>query len=169
MPIANAIIHFVTVGLYIIFVDNAPIMIQDYKHHVRYYAPHHFIFYPIVLTLAGVATGMAIQVQNQALLWGALASAFFLLACFSFMVRQHYALTLQNRMVKLEMRYRYFALTQERLEPFEQQLTFGQIAALRFASDDELPTLIQQTIQLKLAPEQIKQSIKNWNPDWDRV
>jgi hypothetical protein len=85
------------------------------------------------------------------------------------MLRQHYAMTLQNRVVILEMRYRYFAITGERLEPLEVELTFGQIAALRFASDGELPALLQRTIAEKLPPDQIKKSIQNWLPDERRV
>nr|WP_255416485.1 MULTISPECIES: DUF6526 family protein [unclassified Flavobacterium] len=34
------------------------------------------------------------------------------------MLRQHYALILQNRIVYLELRYRYFSLTGKTLEDF---------------------------------------------------
>lgn len=85
------------------------------------------------------------------------------------MLRQHYALTLQNRMVLLEMRFRYFTLTNQRLELLEDKLNFGQIAALRFASDEELPELIKKAIADGLSGDDIKRLIKNWLPDNRRV
>lgn len=85
------------------------------------------------------------------------------------MLRQHYALTLQNRIVKLEMRYRYFVLSGKRFESVENQLKDSQIFALRFASDEELIVLIQKTIAENLNSNEIKKSIINWKPDLERV
>jgi hypothetical protein len=67
------------------------------------------------------------------------------------------------------MRFRYYALTQQRLELLEDKLSFGQIAALRFASDEELPALVKRTVSENLSPGDIKKSIKNWLPDHMRV
>jgi hypothetical protein len=85
------------------------------------------------------------------------------------MMRQHYALTVQNRVVRLEMRLRYSQLTNQRFEPIETKLSFGQIAALRFASDEELIDLIQRVVHEDLSPSIIKKSIKQWLPDHMRV
>ena len=85
------------------------------------------------------------------------------------MLRQHYALNNQNRIVRLEMRFRYYTLTHERLEPLEINLSFGQLAALRFASDEELPTLVQRALKENLSPKDIKKSIRVWLPDHMRV
>ena len=85
------------------------------------------------------------------------------------MLRQHYALGNQNRIVRLEMRLRYYQLTGKRFEPLEQQLLFGQIAALRFASDEELLPLIDRTLKENLSAKQIKQSVVNWQADDMRV
>ena len=85
------------------------------------------------------------------------------------MLRQHYALDNQNRIVRLEMRLRYFQLTGKRFEPLEQQLSFGQIAALRFASDEELLPLTDRTLKENLSAKQIKQSVTNWQGDYMRV
>lgn len=101
--------------------------------------------------------------------WMALAAVFFLLGWLSFMMRQHYALNNQNRIVRLEMRLRYYQLTQKRLETIESKLSFSQLAALRFASDEELPLLVQNTLDNNLSADDIKKSIKNWLPDLMRV
>ena len=85
------------------------------------------------------------------------------------MMRQHYALTCQNRIVRLEMRLRYYQLTQKRLEAIEDQLSFGQLAALRFASDEELVPLLEKTLREKLSPDAIKKAIHHWQPDQMRV
>ena len=92
-----------------------------------------------------------------------------LLGWLSFMMRQHYSLTIQNRLIRMEMRFRYHVLTGHRLEPLEQQLTLRQIIALRFASDEELPALVQRAIAENLPPKEIKKSIKNWQADDMRV
>jgi hypothetical protein len=40
---------------------------------------------------------------------------------------------------------------------------------LRFASDDELPALVDKAISEKLSPDAIKRQIQNWNGDYMRV
>jgi hypothetical protein len=50
------------------------------------------------------------------------------------------------------------------------ELRIGQIVALRFASDEELPALAQQTLEGKFAkPDDIKRAVKNWRADHLRV
>ncbi len=87
----------------------------------------------------------------------------------SFMTLQQYARANQNRTVRLELRLRYYILTQKRLEVIEEQLSFGQLAALRFASDEELPSLVHKAVNEHLSPKDIKKAIKNWEPDYMRV
>jgi hypothetical protein len=85
------------------------------------------------------------------------------------MTRQHYALTNQNRTVRLEMRLRYFQLTGVPFDQVENRLSFSQLAALRFASDPELVALIQRALDQNLDPGAIKNAIQNWHPDHMRV
>lgn len=98
-----------------------------------------------------------------------IAAIIFVVIWLSFMMRQHYALGLQNRLVRLEMRLRYFELSGKRFEPVEARLSFGQIAALRFASDEELPALLEKAMRENLSPRSIKKSIVTWRPDHMRV
>lgn len=142
---------------------------QDYAHHVRYYTPHHFVFYPIVLLSAGVCTYFIYHPPSEGVVWLALGGQFMLLSWLSFMMRQHYGLINQNRTVRLELRLRYYMLTQQRFETVEQQLSFKQIAALRFASDDEFVALTKRALHENLSPDQIKKAIKHWLPDTMRV
>lgn len=143
---------------------------QEYSNHRSYYAPHHFVFYPIVLFLLALSVhGWVSDEPGHTWLWITVGAGVLLLGWLSFMMRQHYALTLQNRLVRMEMRFRYYTLTGQRLEPLEQQLSFGQLAALRFASDEELPALLKRALEEGLSPTHIKKSIKNWAPDYMRV
>lgn len=87
----------------------------------------------------------------------------------SFMTRQHYALGNQDRIVRLEMRLRYFQLTGEPFNSKEAKLSLAQIAALRFASDAELIALIERSIRENLSAKDIKESIQAWLPDHMRL
>ena len=49
------------------------------------------------------------------------------------------------------------------------RLTMGQIVALRFASDEELADLTQEALDQNTSPNALKQAVKNWRPDYDRV
>ncbi|RRB02562.1 DUF6526 family protein [Larkinella rosea] len=142
---------------------------QNYENHVRYYPPHHFVFYPVALILLGISIYYTIKSDEQTLIWLFISVVIFLIIWVSFMLRQHYALMNQDRIVRMEMRFRYYVLTGQRLETIENQLSFGQILALRFASDEELPVLTQRALSENLSPKAIKKSIVNWLPDDRRV
>lgn len=75
----------------------------------------------------------------------------------------------QDRVIRLEMRVRL-----ERVLPPERhadiaRLTLPQLVALRFASDAELPALVQETLTQALSNAAIKQKITTWQADWLRV
>ena len=142
---------------------------QENSNHIRFYAPHHFVFYPLALIAIVISIRGIIRHPDDNIEWYLITALWIFITWLAFMLRQHYALTCQNRMVRMEMRFRYYVLTRQRLEPLEEELSFKQIAALRFASDEELPALTIRTLREKLTPEQIKKEIKNWLPDYMRV
>lgn len=142
---------------------------QNYKNHIRWYVPHHFVFYPLMLALFSVAVTQVILQEHGKLIWIFLSVLVAIITWVAFMLRQHYALTLQNRIILLELRYRFFATTGERLEMYEGMLSEGQLFALRFAQDDELLDLIRKAINEELSPDAIKRSIQNWKADNNRV
>ena len=142
---------------------------QNFKNHIRFYPPHHFVFYPITLALLASAIYYAINDTPNQKLWMFMSIVIFLIIVLAFMLRQHYALVLQYRIVRSELRYRYFVITNTRFEPMEQLLNDGQIFALRFAPDEELPKLVQRAVAEKMSGNQIKKAIVNWFPDHQRV
>lgn len=85
------------------------------------------------------------------------------------MTRQHYALGLQNRLVRLEFKQRYFEIFNQRSDEVEEKLSFGQLAALRFANDEEFKELLYKALHENISGDEIKRSIKNWRPDQHRI
>jgi hypothetical protein len=142
---------------------------QNFKNHIRYYTPHHFIFYPLLLIALISSVVVCSHHPEQRELWIAIISLFIFVGCSSFMMRQHYALGNQNRIVRLELRFRYYVITGKRLELLEPNLNFGQLAALRFASDEELAALVERALKENLSASQIKKLIVRWLPDHMRV
>jgi hypothetical protein len=142
---------------------------QSFKNHSKYYPPHHFVFYPLLLLCIGYGiNGYRLHVDQHEL-WIGLIAGFVFIGWLSFMLRQHYALGNQDRIIRLELRLRYFEITGERFEPLEANFKFSQLAALRFASDDELPSLIKRAIKEHLTSTDIKKSILDWQADHMRV
>ena len=76
------------------------------------------------------------------------------------------ALRLQDRIIRLEMQLR---LSRLGLTDAAGRLTMPQLVALRFASDAELPGLIERTIAGALAPDAIKRAVSDWQGDYLRT
>jgi len=142
--------------------------IQTYYNHIRFYTPHHFVYYPILILFLIASIYFAIT-TNDTLIWSFISVGFVFLFCLAFMLRQHYAVILQNRIVRLEIRYRYFTLTGKRFEEIEYKLTDDQIFALRFAPDDEFLPLLEDAIKNNLPGDSIKKAIVHWKADYNRV
>ncbi|MER3463608.1 MAG: hypothetical protein C4329_03470 [Chitinophagaceae bacterium] len=77
-----------------------------------------------------------------------------------------FALKAQDRAIRAEENLRHFVLTGKL---FDKRLTIGQIIALRFASDEELPSLAERAAGENLSNKQIKEAIRNWRADTYRV
>jgi len=85
------------------------------------------------------------------------------------MLRQHYALTLQDRLARLEVRQRYFEVSGQRFAELEKALTLKQILTLRLAGDQELAALAQATAKENLDPKAILARINDYQFDAMRV
>jgi len=80
------------------------------------------------------------------------------------------ALTVQDRLIRLEMRLRLRQLLPPDLQPRINDLTHRQLVAMRFASDAELAELVREVLAGKLTtPKDIKLRVKNWQADWLRA
>src|SRR5438477_12765060 len=81
-----------------------------------------------------------------------------------------FALSVQDRVIRLEERLRYERILPEELRWRADELTPSQFISLRFASDDELPALMKKVLDERVTQRKaIKQLIKNWRPDYLRA
>jgi hypothetical protein len=142
---------------------------QNYKNHTRFHPPFHFFVLPVlIINFFFAIWGMIRHWPDHPHLlpWLILIS---LVGFMGFGLSRGYALKAQDRIIRLEEKLRYAALLSPDLLTRSQSLTVGQIIALRFASDAELPALIQRALDENLTAKQIKQSITTWRPDYLRV
>ena len=84
-------------------------------------------------------------------------------------ISRTYITRLQDRIIKLEMRVRAASLLSADQQRLLFQLDNKRIAALRFASDGELPALLERAVNEQLKPSDIKRAVKTWVPDNDRT
>jgi hypothetical protein len=77
-----------------------------------------------------------------------------------------FALRLQNRIIRLEMRVR---LTKLGRDGEMDRLAVSQLVALRFASDLELPSLFDRALAESLSADQIKRAVTDWQADFFRT
>lgn len=72
----------------------------------------------------------------------------------------------QDRVIRNEMHARLAAVLPPDLQPRIGELRKGQLIALRFASDEELPELTRQVLDGRLAKgDDIKRAIRSWRAD----
>ena len=143
------------------------------KNSTMLYPWHHFVLLPLAFLMAGYAitryTKVAGDDDQTARLWFTVAALAFIGLGVLVMLRQHYALQLQDRICRLEVRQRYFEVSGQRFAPLEQQLSLAQILSLRLAGDAELPALAQAAAKEKLSPKDIQARITNFQFDTMRV
>jgi hypothetical protein len=146
---------------------------QTFANHTRFDPPFHFFALPVIaagLVLALVhffahITEGDFRDHFHAFLLILLASALLVIA----LRERVYALKVQDRVIRLEERLRLAMLLPEPLRARIPELTEAQLVALRFASDAEIPKLVERTLKEKLSRADIKKAIQNWRGDYWRV
>jgi len=80
------------------------------------------------------------------------------------------ALRVQDRLIRLETRLRLQQVLPADLQGQIDSLTVGQLVALRFASDAELPELTRRVLADKLTDRTaIKKQVTDWQGDTLRI
>lgn len=136
---------------------------QNFENHARFYPPFHFFVAPVLLlnviwSIVRVIRGLSFGTIASLLV----AVALFLLAY----VARTMALTVQDRVIRLEMRLRMEQVLPPELRARIPALTVDQLVALRFAGDAELPALAQKVLDEKLTNRKaIKKMVRDWQPD----
>jgi hypothetical protein len=140
---------------------------QSYKNHTRLFWLFHFIALPIMLGNFLNGVWHLWLAPSLSTVWSAVV-AFGLLALA--LAARTMALTVQDRVIRLEMQLRLMRVLPPNMQPCITSLKRRQLVALRFAADQELPELVREITSGGLqTPKEIKLRVKNWQPDWLRA
>ena len=150
--------------------DQAP---QSFQKHARFDSPYHLILFTVLVVNVVMTLDFAYELRRAGFNhWLIYAEWLILLAIAVFIpvlrIRT-YPLKVQDRVIRLEERLRLAQLLPEATRSRIAELSEPQLIALRFASDGEVAGLVQQTLDGKWDPKQIKGAVKVWRPDFFRV
>lgn len=139
---------------------------QDYATHRRYDPAFHvFVFGVLAINLL-VSAWNLVRFPGLASFWGLVTAAAFVVLFFKVRL---YALKVQDRVIRLEERLRLAALLPEPQRARIPELTVSQLIGIRFASDAEVPKVVEQALAERLDGEEIKKRISSWRADEFRV
>ena len=141
---------------------------QNFANHTKFFPLFHFFVLPVLLVNLGV------QVYWLKEFWNTFRGIFNVLLALAFILgflsARRFALSVQDRVIRLEERLRYQRLLPADLQPRIEEFTVAQLVSLRFASDAELPALARKVLDEKMRERKaIKQLVKNWKPDYLRA
>jgi Family of unknown function (DUF6526) len=141
---------------------------QNLANHTKVFPPFHFFVLPVLLINLGV------QIYWLKVFWITFSGVFGVLLALAlilgFLSARMFALSVQDRVIRLEERLRYQRLLPADLKPRIDEFTVAQLVSLRFASDSELPALARKVLDERMQERKaIKQLVKNWKPDYLRA
>jgi hypothetical protein len=127
-----------------------------------YLAVGAILLLAVILSLADLVHGVTA---------GSLATVLLAACALVTLVKMRmYSLSVQDRIIRLEMRLRLERVLPADLKGRIAGLSLQQLIGLRFASDEELPALVQQVFDGPITnADEIKKRIKNWQADHLRV
>lgn len=136
---------------------------QNFDNHTRIVPAFHYVVLPIfLLNLVWSIVRVIRQFSFGTVVSLLLAVAFLLLA----FTARIFALTVQDRVIRLEMRLRMQRVLPPDLVARIPDFTVSQLVALRFAADSELAELSRKVLDGKLTDRKaIKQMVLDWQPD----
>jgi uncharacterized protein DUF6526 len=139
---------------------------QNFANHRRFVPLYHFVIFAVFAI--NVLRALVQLVRNPSL-----AAAFDLLMSLAilglFFYARTFALTVQDRVIRLEMRLRLKKVLPSDLAGRIFELDPDQLIALRFASDAELPDLVREVLTNDIHNRDvIKKKIKDWQGDYLR-
>ena len=138
-------------------------MTQTYENHSRTVPLYHQVAFPILALNLLYGVYRAVRSFSLETAMGALVAVALLIL---FFYARIFALTVQDRVIRLEMTLRMERLLPADLRGRGHEFTPGQLVALRFAGDEELAELARKVLGENLQDKKaIKRMIKNWRPD----
>jgi uncharacterized protein DUF6526 len=141
---------------------------QNLANHGKFFPPFHFFVIPVMVInliwsiYRWAVAGFSLDGFGRVLFAAALAVGFASV--------RRMALTVQDRVIRLEERLRYDRVLPADLKSRIGEFTVSQCVSLRFASDAELPALARKVLDDKINERKaIKQMVKSWKPDYLRA
>jgi uncharacterized membrane protein len=142
-------------------------LVQNYGSHRRYHRLFHFVTLPILSINVIVTIVIAVRYFSLLALWNVVVALTLLLLG---AIVRFYATKNQDRIIRVEETVRLWRVLPEDLRPRIADLSTGQLVALRFCPDDELPEMIRAILAGEVrGRENIKRRIRNWRADNQRV
>lgn len=139
---------------------------QNYSNHMRFFPPFHFFVVPILLANFIIQVVNLVKAPSLASAWTALVAFAIVLGI---VLARFMSLRVQDRVIRAEERLRLARLAPKHNEVIAR-LSTGQLIAIRFAPDDEVPNLLEKIAAGELmARKDIKRAVKNWRPDYLRA
>lgn len=136
---------------------------QNYANHRKYDVLFHFIVSPL-LTINWIYAGIQLRGSVDTPHVVAFISAFTLVLLA--LSARGMALTVQDRVIRLEMRLRLKELLPSSQHGDIAKLTRKQLVGLRFASDAELPGLVAKVLADDIQnADAIKKMVTTWVAD----
>ena len=136
---------------------------QNYANHRRFVPLYHFVLFGVLVINLLWSVIRAVRQLSFDTVWG-IVMALALLGI-SFYMRI-FALTVQDRVIRLEMRLRLKKVLPDDLRVRILELSPGQLIALRFASDTELPDLVREVLANDIQDRDvIKRKVRDWQAD----
>ena len=146
---------------------------QTYANHTRFDPPFHFFLAPVFilgLILSLVHFFYHFRESNAMDNFHSFLIIVLAIAMITLVLKVRlYSLKVQDRIIRLEERLRLTQLLSDPLRSRIPELTEDQLIGLRFASDAEVPKLVERALNEKLKRKDIKKSIQTWRPDYWRV
>lgn len=139
---------------------------QTFKNHTRLLPPFHFFVLPVLFINFLNEIRHVYLAPSRHFAWTLVEAAALLTLG---LLARTMAITVQNRVIRLEMRLRLKDALPFDLHGRINELTPKQLVALRFASDDEMPALVRDVLAGNLVTQKaIKERVKNWQGDYLR-
>ncbi len=139
---------------------------QNFKNHAKLVPGFHYIALPSLLVLfIGSIVNLVHAEEGHFLSASLIFGMCIVLILVSYYARS-FALRAQDRAIRAEENFRHFMLTAKQLP---SGLRVSQVIALRFASDEEFPSLTAKALSENLTNKQIKEAIQQWRADNHRA
>lgn len=139
---------------------------QSFASHARLHPIYHLVLAPIFFINFVVTVVWLVRFPGFLSAWSVVMAVALIILLL--LIRTN-PMRVQDRVIRLEERLRLAALLPQPLNGRIPELSVDQLVGLRFASDAELPALVERTLREDLGRKQIKQAVVSWRADDWRV